>query len=681
MNLLRHILQHRYLFKLLAILVLLLTIIYTKVIKKESIYTNETSFSGIVYKIKKNDTKTTIYLKSKEKLIVNYNDKLPKDINLGDTILVEGSLSKPQNNTIPNLFNYKKYLYYNDIFYIVKSNYIRKVANNTNIIYYLRNIISNRIESIKKSSKYLKIFILGDNSLIDKEIINSYRENGISHLFSISGMHISLFASVILFFLKRISYNNYNNYSIVILFLIFYSLLIGTSPSVLRSITMYILFCINKLFNLKIKKIDLMCIVLIIILLFKPFYIYNTSFQYSYIITFSLILFSNKIKIIKHKLLKPLYISLITFLVSMPLCIYNYYQVNFFSIILNIIFIPFVSIIIFPLTLITFIIPILNNLLCFLINIMETITLFISKYKLGIIYFSKPSITLIVVYYITVFLFLYNKRYIYIFIIIIFHKYIIYFNPNIEVTVLDVKQGDSIFIKYPYNKVNVLIDTGGIINSNYEVVSNITIPYLRSIGINKIDYLVLTHGDFDHMGEAINLVNNFKVEKVIFNCGPYNDLEQELIKVLDKKKIKYYSCIKEVNIDKNKLYFLQTKVYDNENDNSNVIYTELSGYKFMFMGDVSSTTEKEIIDKYNLPDIDVLKVGHHGSRTSSSIEFINEINPGYSIISVGKNNRYGHPNKKTIDNLKKSKIYRTDQDGSIMFKIRDNKLKIETCTQ
>ena len=680
MNLLRHILQHRYLFKLLAILVLLLTIIYTKVIKKESIYTNETSFSGIVYKIKKNDTKTTIYLKSKEKLIVNYNDKLPKDINLGDTILVEGSLSKPQNNTIPNLFNYKKYLYYNDIFYIVKSNYIRKVANNTNIIYYLRNIISNRIESIKKSSKYLKIFILGDNSLIDKEIINSYRENGISHLFSISGMHISLFASVILFFLKRISYNNYNNYSIVILFLIFYSLLIGTSPSVLRSITMYILFCINKLFNLKIKKIDLMCIVLIIILLFKPFYIYNTSFQYSYIITFSLILFSNKIKIIKHKLLKPLYISLITFLVSMPLCIYNYYQVNFFSIILNIIFIPFVSIIIFPLTLITFIIPILNNLLCFLINIMETITLFISKYKLGIIYFSKPSITLIVVYYITVFLFLYNKRYIYIFIIIIFHKYIIYFNPNIEVTVLDVKQGDSIFIKYPYNKVNVLIDTGGIINSNYEVVSNITIPYLRSIGINKIDYLVLTHGDYDHMGEVVNLVNNFKVEKVIFNCGPYNDLEQELIKVLDKKKIKYYSCIKEVNIDKNKLYFLQTKVYDNENDNSNVIYTELSGYKFMFMGDVSSTTEKEIIDKYNLPDIDVLKVGHHGSRTSSSIEFINEINPGYSIISVGKNNRYGHPNKEVLDALEESKIYRTDQNGSIMFKINNNKLKIETCS-
>ena len=182
------------------------------------------------------------------------------------------------------------------------------------------------------------------------------------------------------------------------------------------------------------------------------------------------------------------------------------------------------------------------------------------------------------------------------------------------------------------------------------------------------------------MGEAINLVNNFKVEKVIFNCGPYNDLENELIKVLDKKKIKYYSCIKELNIDNNKLYFLKTRDYGNENDNSSVIYTELNGYKFLFMGDAGVEVEEDLIEKYNLQDIDVLKVGHHGSRTSGDEEFIDEINPKYSIISVGKNNRYGHPNDSVLDNLKDSKIYRTDRDGSIMFKIKNNKLKIEACS-
>ena len=181
------------------------------------------------------------------------------------------------------------------------------------------------------------------------------------------------------------------------------------------------------------------------------------------------------------------------------------------------------------------------------------------------------------------------------------------------------------------------------------------------------------------MGEAINLENNFKVEKVIFNCGEYNDLEKELIKVLDKKNIKYYSCIKELNIDDNKFYFLNNKDYGNENDNSNVIYTELNNHKFLFMGDAGIEVEEDLLKKYKLKNIDVLKVGHHGSRTSSSKEFIDEVNPKYGVISVGKNNRYGHPNKEVLNNLENSKIYRTDQEGSIMFKIKNNKLKIETC--
>jgi len=181
------------------------------------------------------------------------------------------------------------------------------------------------------------------------------------------------------------------------------------------------------------------------------------------------------------------------------------------------------------------------------------------------------------------------------------------------------------------------------------------------------------------MGEAINLVENFKVEKVIFNCGEFNELEQDLIKVLDKRKIPHYSCVKELNIDNNKLYFLNNRDYDNENDNSSVIYTKLNGHKFMLMGDAGVEVEENLIKKYNLQDIDVLKVGHHGSRKSSSEKFINKINPQHSIISVGKNNRYGHPNKDVLYTLNKSKVYRTDQDGSIMLNIKNSKLKIETC--
>ena len=151
------------------------------------------------------------------------------------------------------------------------------------------------------------------------------------------------------------------------------------------------------------------------------------------------------------------------------------------------------------------------------------------------------------------------------------------------------------------------------------------------------------------MGEATNLVNNFKVEKVIFNCGKFNELEQDLINVLDKKKIPYYSCIKELNIDYNKLYFLNNKDYGNENDNSSVICTELDYHKFLFMGDAVVEVEEDLIEKINLQDIDVLKVGHHGSKTSGSKNFIDDINPKYSIISVDKNNRYGHPSKERLN--------------------------------
>lgn len=243
---------------------------------------------------------------------------------------------------------------------------------------------------------------------------------------------------------------------------------------------------------------------------------------------------------------------------------------------------------------------------------------------------------------------------------------------------IDVGQGDSILVSFPNNGGNVLIDTSGD-TMNYESSNNVgnkIMPYLKTVGITQIDYLVVSHGDFDHMGEGINLVNNFKVDNVIFNCGPYNDLEKELIKVLNKKKIKYYACIRELRISGYKMYFLNTREYDNENDNSSVVYFNYEGYKFLFMGDAGIEKEQDILNKYNIGDIEVLKVGHHGSNTSSSSEFIDSISPKYSFISVGKYNRYGHPMASVLDALNDSVVYRTDVDGSVEVRISKSGYKI-----
>ncbi len=529
--------------------------------------------------------------------------------------------------------------------------------------------------------KYFEVFIIGENNL-ETEVKDSFKINGISHLFAISGMHITLFVSLLIFVLEKVTKNKKIVFFFIMLFLLFYMFITNYAVSVVRASLFVIFTHINKLYKLNCSTLELFFFIFLICICYNPYYVYQVGFLFTFLITFTLLLFHKKIP--KNYFFKMFVTSFISFLVSIPILINNFYSVNFLSPILNLLFIPLITFIIFPFTLITFLFPNLIGVLDKFVYILEYLSLHLSKIHLFIFSFKKVSFFFLILYYIVIYFVLnkiLNKKYQYIFlfvVILIIHYHYNFFDGNAKVTMLDVGQGDSILMELEHGKGSILIDTGGIFYKDQ--VNNILIPYFKSIGVKKINYLILTHGDYDHMGEAINLVNNFKVEKVIFNCGSYNDLEKELIKVLNKKKIKYYSCIKELNIDKNKLHFLQTKEYDNENDNSNVIYTELNGYKFMFMGDASSTTEKEILNKYNLPDIDVLKVGHHGSKTSSSKELINEIKPNYSIISVGKNNRYGHPNKEVLDNLEDSKIYRTDQDGSIIFKIKNNKLKIETCS-
>ena len=621
-----------YLYYIILIVVIILTIFRLNIVNT----TYKSPYTGIITKIAKIDDKTTIHIDNK--VVGTTYKKI--NVSLGDKIKVYGEV----NNKYININKYKIISKNNNIYYFIKQGIINYFNNN----------------------RYLYTFILGDKSYLSKDVIRSYQENGISHLFAISGMHISLLVLIINKLLSK--FNEYKRFKITSIILFIYLLLVGFSPSILRGVLFYFLFTINNLYYFYVKKINLFILILSIALLINPNYVYDVGFLYSYSISLSLLIFSDYLK--GNYFISLLKVSIISSLVSIPITLYNFYQINLLSIIYNLFFVPLVSFIIFPFTLIVLIIKPLEPIYNLLIKVLEDSSLFLSNIDLFKFSFRKLNIFFYIFYFILIMFFLFKNKKIYLY-IFLFLLIIHFFLPsNNYVEFINVGQGDSSLIHL--NNKNIMIDTGG--NRNREIYFYNIQPVFRSNGINKIDYLVLTHGDFDHMGESINLVNNFKVEKVIFNCGEYNDLEKELIKVLKKKNIKYYACIKELNIDKNKLYFLQTKEYDNENDNSNVIYTELNGYKFMFMGDASITTEKEILSKYNLSDVDVLKVGHHGSKTSSGKEFINKINPKYSIISVGKNNRYGHPNKEVLDNLKETKIYRTDQDGSIMFKIKNNRL-------
>lgn len=669
MKRLKMILQSRYIFKILTILILIITIIYTKYYPFKSVFnTNDTEFIGIVedYIIKDNQIK--ISLKSKERIIVTYKytGKVFNNLSYGDKIKVTGVLKEPSTNNIFNNFNYKKYLYNKKIYYIIEASKIDKIQNNNNHIYTIKNLLYTRINSLK-SSNYIKALLFGDNKL-DKEIKTSYQINGISHLFSVSGFHINFITSIIYFYLDRVTYNKKIKYITVDIFLVLYLLLCNTT-SLLRCTVMNILLSINHLLKLNIKKIDIVLLTLILCIIINPFIIYDIGFIYSYTISFFLILYKNKYKT-NNKLLKIIYISLISFLVSLPINIYTSYEINFLSIILNIIIVPIVSLILLPLSLLTLIFPILDNILYLITSILEKISLYTSNINIFKQILSKPSIILIIIYYLVIILILSkNKHYYLILILLIFHKTIPLYNSNLEVVMFDVGEADSMLISTPSKKVNILIDTGRGIDINNIII------YLKSIGISKLNYLIITHGDEDHIGGALYLIDNFKVDNVILNKGDYTELEVELITHLKNKNIKYTNNINKIPLLGSYMYLLNTKKFSNENDNSIVTYFEYQKYKFLFMGDSSSKTEEYLINNYNLTNISFLKVGHHGSNTSSSPLFINKITPKVSLISVGRNNFYHHPNKEVLTNLSNSVIYRTDINKSIKIKI-NNKVKI-----
>ena len=677
MKRLRHILQSKHLIKIITIIIFIITLLYTNYYPFKSKYTkDDKEFIGIVTKYEVKEDKITIEIKTKEKLLITYKyqDKEFNNLSYGDKIKVKGTLITPSKNTNQNTFNYQKYLYYKKIYYIVEATSINKIANNHNYLYTIKNTLYQKINKLK-SSNYIKTLLFCDNTL-SKEIKESYRINGISHLFSVSGMHINFFVSIIYLYLNKITYNKRIKYLITNIFIITY-LILFPSSSLLRSAVMSILYSINYLLKLKIKKIDILLLTLGVSLLINPFIIYDLGYIYSYTITFFLVLSSSTLKK-KNKINKIIYISLLSFLVSIPITIYNSFEINIISILLNIILVPIISIIILPLTILTYIFPILDSILYLFTNTLETISLFISKINITKIIFPKPSLLIIVLYYIIILLSYQNKKYFYLNIILLIIIYISpYLNSNFEVVMFEVGEADCHLIKYPYNKNTILIDTG----KNEYKIKNEVIPYLKSIGIKKIDYLIITHGDLDHIGGSITLINNFQVKNVILNKGTFTDLEKELIKNLNKKKIPYQININKINISNHTIYLLNNTKYNNENDNSIITYFTYQKYKFLYMGDASITTEDNLLENYNLNNISILKVGHHGSNTSSSKDFISQINPSISLISVGENNIYHHPNKEVINNLFKSRIYRTDINNMVKLTINSKGiLKVTTIT-
>ena len=623
---------------------------------------NETCFDLIVTDYKFDGNKLSLELKGKEKLVGTYYIdsydellKLTNKIKYGVTLRVKGTLNLPINNTIPNTFNYKEYLNNNDIYYTLSIDKIDVLNNEIDFINKIKNTISERINNIDNTG-YMKAFILGNKDYIDKEIYTNYQRIGITHLFALSGMHVGLLSSIILKLLKKVKV--VKKYIIINIVLILYGYIVGYPSSIKRCILFFIFNSINKIFKLDISTFKILLLVIFSLIIYEYKIIYDIGFIYSICTVGGIILCNNYINH-DNKLISSFRLSVVAFIFSLPISLSSFYEVNLLSIIYNMIFVPYVSIIVYPLSLISFIIPGLSFIFSLSVKLLEVCSSYLSTIRYFSIYLDFNMLEIIIYYLVTIFMF-YKNEYrlsILLILIVIIDIMIPYLDCNGYVYFFDVGQGDSSLVISPYRKDIILIDTGGSLN--YHVSDNV-ISFMKSIGIRSIDLLILSHGDSDHALEVDNIFKDINIKCLNTNLGDFNELEINAMKLID-------TCLYE---PKNMvLKYLNYDVYDNENDNSLLTYMNIYNTSILSLGDASSKVEDSLINKYKLSNIDIFKLSHHGSKTSSSYYFLNSIKPNIAVISSGRNNKFKHPSKETIDTLNKLSInyLNTQNEGSIEF--------------
>ena len=351
----------------------------------------------------------------------------------------------------------------------------------------------------------------------------------------------------------------------------------------------------------------------------------------------------------------------------MPICLYFFYQYNLLSILYNIVFVSYVSLL-YIVILITFIFSFMYPICLFMIKILEVTTNYLNNIKVFTIYLDFNLFELLIFYIINIFIFKKNKyKLSSINILIISIDFLMpFFDSNGYVYFFDIGQGDSSLYISPYRKDILLIDTGGKLNYN---VSDNVISFLRSKGIKKIDEMIISHGDMDHIKDSLNIIKYIKVNSLVLNKGSYTKYELSIKKKLSEKEYKFKNM---------KVLTLKHNLYETENENSVVNYIKIYNTRFLTMGDAPSNLENEILNKYKL-NVDIFKVSHHGSNTSSELGFLKKLNPKIAIISSGRNNIFKHPSKRTIDNLDFLKIpyFNTQDKGTIVFTISKDKVAYE----
>ncbi|MGF2395405.1 DNA internalization-related competence protein ComEC/Rec2 [Lentilactobacillus otakiensis] len=539
-------------------------------------------------------------------------------------------------------------------------------------------------------------------SLYATGLISGYRPNnffdemtgvkklGLLHIFSISGMHVAYFLSIVDQLMVWMGLSKFKKAVISIVFLGGYFIFSGGSPGLLRAVIMAIIGIINRLFKLGFSQLDVWSGSLIINLLILPEAIFLMGVQLSYGLSLGLIA-SEKLSYFKQTILLNL--------LTVPILLFHIYEWHFLSVAVNLIVLPFFGKVIFPVVIL--------GVICGLLAMGLTIPIdgFLQVFNDGLnavselpgmIVFGKPTLLVVLIMLmLTILLTMVDKRSVKGIVVLLSTVYLatfawIHFPLYGEVTMFDIGQGDSFLIREPFNRTVTMIDTGGKVQFNSEPwqkgtqdyqAKRLSINYLKSIGISKIDNMCVSHQDADHCGDLPAFIEEMKIDRIIIPLGMDKNpgfMERISGRSHDTKLL----CVN----DEMRVANLPAQIYHpylagkGENHDSMVLGANKGGLSWLFTGDLDRPGELDTIARHPGLSADVLKVGHHGSKTSSDPQFVSAVKPKIALISAGRNNRYGHPNDETLVTLKQHnvKIFNTQKHGMVGYIYRNNTGHFET---
>lgn len=549
--------------------------------------------------------------------------------------------------------------------------------------------------------QYDKIIALlfGDVNLLSKNLLDDVKDIGIYHLMAVSGSHIMTIVAMLYCISIRLGLPIPFIKVAICVVLPIYACYTDFAPSALRAITMVLIVTLLPRFLLY-RALDVLGSTFIILSTITPHLVYDIGFQFSFLITL-FILLSAPLFIKHNKAMVLVLLNVITFLGSFMINSIHFNQIQWIGLFSNILFIPLYTFIFFPLAIfyllyvhvpISFqLVPLIVDSIFKLHDNLVRIFIIFTKIRWFVPELNHLQVALCLLMILVILRVFVLRKFVQTIVLFVLFSLAITYLPRdytAQLTMFDVGHGDSFLLKTAKNKT-VMIDTGGkYVDKKRQYNGTLSkykiLPTLKKKGIKKIDYLIITHPHNDHMGKLEFLCQELSFTNVIINKQSFTQQQLEYINTLatiyDFKMIDILS-LNTIYLDQFFIEFLDATIPHSEDQNEQSIITlvKYRGYKLLFMGDATINNEQLLLAKYDLSNVDILKVGHHGSKTSSSEAFMQVTNPRISLISNGQNNKFHLPDMQVLNNLKiiNSKVYDTAQHGQVTITL-NKELEIST---